>query len=158
MFLGCCLKLKIYFRLLNEPICVMATDTTDNKQSNWWPSRVSEEEMMKPNYTKTTTQRSDYQHSAPANRNTRHGSNPFVIPTKGISENLVINISLEGLNLLLQFLIYESIFFISAPVNVPLRKDDPGRIVLERISYNHDYNARLERNEPIRGKVRSLAG
>nr|XP_039248428.1 uncharacterized protein C2orf73 homolog [Styela clava] len=111
-------------RLLNEPICVMATESTDLEQDSWWPSRTSDEPLKVPARTMNTVQRSDYQHSAPVRGNTRHSSNPFTIPSKGI-----------------------------LPVNTPKTKEDPGDVLLEKISYRHDYNSRLDKNEPIRGKL-----
>lgn len=111
-------------RLLNEPICLMATESTDPEQDSWWPSRTSNEPLKKPQKTADTIQRSDYQHSAPVRGNTRHSSNPFTIPSKGI-----------------------------LPVNEPKKLEDPGDILLESVSYRHGYNSRLERNEPIRGKL-----
>lgn len=78
-------KLPIHFsRWLNEPFCYVATESTDAEQTNWWPSRTSDQPLKEPPKTTNTVQRSDFKRSAPAEGNTRHGSNPFTIPAKGI--------------------------------------------------------------------------
>jgi len=43
--------------------------------------------------------------------------------------------------------------FYTVPVSKPKRKSDPGDILLEKISYKHDYDCRSYPSEPIRGKV-----
>lgn len=111
-------------RLLNEPFCYVATEGTDAEQADWWPSRTSDEPLKVPPKSCSTVQRSDFQSTSPTSGNTRHGSNPFTIPAKGI-----------------------------LPVNEPKRPNDAGDTLLESISYKHGYNSRLDRNEPIRGKL-----
>lgn len=111
-------------RWLNEPFCYVATESTDAEQTDWWPSRTSDEPLKEPPKSINTVQRSDFQRSAQSQGNTRHGSNPFTIPAKGI-----------------------------LPVNEPKRAGDAGDSLLESISFKHGYNSRLERNEPIRGKL-----
>lgn len=71
-------------RILNEPICVMATETTDSEQDLWWPSQANPGEKKIPPVTLDSTQRKDYQRSAPIKGSSRHSSNPFTMPSKGI--------------------------------------------------------------------------
>ncbi|CAH1261535.1 C2orf73 [Branchiostoma lanceolatum] len=112
-------------RLINEPICHVSTWDTAHIQHQWWPDKVPDDSRKQPNFDPSTTQRADYllKDGTPPGQ-TRHASNPNTAPAHGI-----------------------------APVTFlrPRSADGP-RILLEQISYQHQYNSRLDPNEPIRAK------
>lgn len=111
-------------RFLNEPVCVMATNDTDDVQNKWWPSRTSDEPLKVPKFCKSTTQRMDFKDHGPIRPIGRHSSNPNIARTQGI-----------------------------LPVNVPKRGAEAGDVLREKISYLHGYNCRSNPNEPIRGRL-----
>ncbi|XP_033106640.1 uncharacterized protein C2orf73 homolog [Anneissia japonica] len=93
---------------------------------HWWPSRTSEEPLKKTEYSDNTTNRSEYcriPREKWPQHTTRHGSNPNYTPALGI-----------------------------VPVNHLPAENGP-RLLVERISYSHQYDSRTKPNEPIRGKL-----
>ncbi|XP_078000650.1 uncharacterized protein LOC144453251 [Glandiceps talaboti] len=110
--------------LLNEPICYVDTKGTRREQSDWWPSRTSSEPMKKPTYSKASTMRSDYEYSDKSKSAglTRHGCNPHTDAAHGI-----------------------------VPINGLYPKKGP-RLLVEHISYEHQYDSRNSANNPVRGK------
>ena len=88
------LSLMSYFlslnprRILNEPVCVMATSATDGEQDKWWPSRTSDRPLKTPKFCKSTTQRADFTDHGPVAPVGRHASNPYVTTTHGIRKSL----------------------------------------------------------------------
>uniref|UniRef100_H2YH35 Uncharacterized protein n=1 Tax=Ciona savignyi TaxID=51511 RepID=H2YH35_CIOSA len=108
-------------KVLNKPICVIATNATDAEQHDWWPRMEGKESKPQPCYTRCTTQRADYQRHNLEDRVSNAGNQN---PNKNI---------------------------------VPLTSTDcrkrSGEVLLEKISYRHNYNSRLDPSEPIRGKL-----
>ncbi|CAK8676481.1 unnamed protein product [Clavelina lepadiformis] len=119
--------LRHNIRLLNEPVCTMATTVTDSEQNKWWPTESVEYQLKVPHQSDDTTQRIDFVNHKSYTGNSRHSSNPLIIPTKGI-----------------------------LPVTTSKTKADAGDVLLEKISYAHNYNCRLDPSEPRRGKVKML--
>ncbi|XP_078672661.1 uncharacterized protein LOC144911963 isoform X2 [Branchiostoma floridae x Branchiostoma belcheri] len=112
-------------RLINEPICHVSTWDTAHIQHQWWPDKVPDDTRKQPDFDPSTTQRADYllKDGTPPGQ-TRHASNPNTSPAHGI-----------------------------APVTfLRPRSADCPRVLLEQISYQHQYNSRLDPNEPIRAK------
>ncbi|XP_071963550.1 ciliary microtubule inner protein 6-like [Antedon mediterranea] len=115
-------------RLLHQPICHVATkiEVKEAEENHWWPSRTSDEPLKKHEYSYSTTNRSDYgdkQSHRYQQQISRHGSNPNSRPANGI-----------------------------VPVT-HLPPENGPRLLVEKISYNHQYNARAKPTEPIRGKL-----
>ncbi|XP_070577626.1 uncharacterized protein C2orf73-like [Ptychodera flava] len=110
--------------LLNEPICYVGTKTTRHEQNDWWPSRTSNEPLKKPPYRDDSTMRKDFQYSSESKPSglTRHGCNPNIHAAHGI-----------------------------VPINHLHSKRGP-RLLVEKISYEHQYDSRHSTNNPIRGK------
>ncbi|KAJ8044545.1 hypothetical protein HOLleu_07325 [Holothuria leucospilota] len=114
-------------RTLHEPVCNVRTKNVKNSSndSNWWPSPTSTEEKQKlPKHSCNTTNRGDYiRHNAVPPLATRHSSNPNCYPSRGI-----------------------------VPVT-RLPSDRGPRLLVEHISYQHQYNSRTTPSLPIRGKL-----
>lgn len=111
-------------KLLNEPVCNVYTKETRPQQCDWWPHQSSDKPLAKPPHTLDSTVRSDYQYRGSGIKgNTRHSSNPNKEPALG-----------------------------SAPVNFMRKPDGKQRFWKEGISYEHQYNSRLDPQYPIRGK------
>ena len=69
---------------MNEPVCTMATTVTDSEQNKWWPTESVEYQLKVPHQSDDTTQRIDFVNHKSYTGNSRHSSNPLIIPTKGI--------------------------------------------------------------------------
>ncbi|XP_002735239.2 ciliary microtubule inner protein 6-like [Saccoglossus kowalevskii] len=110
--------------LLNDPICHVQTRETDHEQPEWWPSRTSNEPLKKPPYTYDSTMRCDFKNKVDANNPglTRHGCNPNIHAASGI-----------------------------VPINHLYPRRGP-RLLVEHISYEHQYDSRGQTNNPVRGK------
>lgn len=111
-------------RLLNEPVCDVYTASSEKEQYKWWPSRTSKEPLKIPPHTLDSTVREDYQYRGGSmRRNTRHGSNTDIKSALG-----------------------------SVPVNHLREPNGEQRVWKEGLSYEHQYNCRLDPSYPIRGK------
>lgn len=112
-------------RLLNEPVCNVGTTSTQEQQARWWPHRTSETPLGEPDYTRDTTMRDDFraQDADAIARQTRHGMNPNQEPARG-----------------------------AIPVNFLRKPDGKQKFWKEGISYEHQYNSRLDPQYPVRGK------
>lgn len=84
---GSCGFLRHNVRLLNEPICSVYTELTKDDQSQWWPSRVSNESLQVPPRTNDTIYRADFveqeKAAGTAFGSLRHTSNPNKEPALG---------------------------------------------------------------------------
>ncbi|XP_043911072.1 uncharacterized protein C2orf73 homolog [Protopterus annectens] len=109
---------------LNEPVIHMETKVTIDQQHHWWPSGTSHTEQHKPKYSKQSTQRMDYQNleNWPLPKR-RYNMNPNRSPASGI-----------------------------VPLADSRTPHSAPKILLEKVSYHHQYNSRASPNEPIRGK------
>lgn len=120
-----CGFLRHNVRILNEPICSVYTGETHQEQHQWWPSRTSDEPLHIPPKTKDTIYRDGYMRDEPMSAKgfTRHASNPNKEAALGV-----------------------------VPVNFLKAKDGQPRIFEEKISFEHQYNCRVDPNYPIRNK------
>lgn len=110
--------------LLNEPICTVATSVTNKEQKHWWPHQNSGQPLSKPPHTLDTVVREDFQYrGSEVKPSTRHSSNPNTIPAMG-----------------------------TVPVNMLRSPDGKTRMWKEGISYEHQYNSRLDPSYPVRSK------
>ncbi|XP_064603597.1 uncharacterized protein LOC135469011 [Liolophura sinensis] len=109
---------------LNEPVCSVHTGETQADQGSWWPSRTSDKPLEAPSYTVNTTFRQDFRkRKGVTPAATRHSSNPNKEPSKG-----------------------------AVPVNFLRGADGKQTLWKEGLSYEHQYNSRLDPSYPIRGK------
>lgn len=124
---GSCGFLRHNVRVLNEPVCSVYTASSHDEQNLWWPSRTSNEPLNVPPQTKDTVYRGDYMQDASeriqSSGSTRHSANLNREPALG-----------------------------TVPVNFLPARDDNKRFFKEKISYEHQYNSRLDPNYPIRAK------
>ena len=87
-----CGFLRHNVRLLNEPICSVYTEITRDEQSDWWPSRVSDEPLKVPPQTNDTIYRADFAvaENSPVNYGSqRHTANPNTEPALGSGKFLI---------------------------------------------------------------------
>lgn len=111
-------------KLLNEPVCDVYTTETHTQQDHWWPHHSAAGKRKQPLHTLDTIVRDDFQYRGENIKgNTRHSSNPNKESVLG-----------------------------SVPVNFLRKSDGKQRFWKEGISYEHQYNCRLEPQYPIRGK------
>uniref|UniRef100_A0A8C5M8Q4 Ciliary microtubule inner protein 6 n=1 Tax=Leptobrachium leishanense TaxID=445787 RepID=A0A8C5M8Q4_9ANUR len=111
-------------RFLAEPISHMETACTKHKQTEWWPTDAEKaSSLSQPPYDKATTQRIDFIPMTHSSPPTRHGCNPHKSPQHGI-----------------------------VPLAYPKSSTKLPKILLEQMSFNHQYNSRATPSEPIRGK------
>lgn len=123
---GSCGFLRHNVRLLNEPICSVYTQIPVDDQQHWWPSRVSNEPLQIPPRTSDTIYRSDFldhPEKPPQFGSNRHTANPNKEPALG-----------------------------TVPVNFLRQKDGSQKFYKEKVSYEHQYNSRIDPNYPIRAK------
>ncbi|XP_052272205.1 uncharacterized protein LOC127872826 [Dreissena polymorpha] len=123
---GSCGFLRHNVRLLNEPICSVYTEISSDDNQHWWPSRVSNEPLCVPPRTHDTIYRADFLETTQDRKDfgsSRHTANPNKEPALG-----------------------------TVPVNFLRPKDGNQRLFKEKISYEHQYNSRIDLNYPIRGK------
>ncbi|XP_033734473.1 uncharacterized protein C2orf73 homolog [Pecten maximus] len=123
---GSCGFLRHNVRVLNEPVCSVYTASSHDEQNLWWPSRTSNEPLNVPPKTKDTVYRGDYMQDGDriqSSGSTRHSANLHREPALG-----------------------------TVPVNFLPARDENKRFFKEKISYEHQYNSRLEPNYPIRAK------
>ncbi|XP_032627631.1 ciliary microtubule inner protein 6 [Chelonoidis abingdonii] len=109
-------------RFLNEPIYYMETEGTVAKKHHWWPSGEPCVYHYTPPYDRQSTQRNDFQK-----------------PTCTLSSPTKYSSKLQpscGI----------------VPLAVPRTSTSLPKILQERTSFIHQYNARKSPNEPIRGK------
>ncbi|XP_074844607.1 ciliary microtubule inner protein 6 [Carettochelys insculpta] len=109
-------------RLLNEPICYMETEDTMAKQHHWWPNGEPCVYRYSPPYDRQSTQRNDF----------RKPTCALSSPTK-YSSKLQPSCGI-------------------VPLATPRTSTCLPKILQERTSFIHQYNARKSPNEPIRGK------
>ncbi|PIK58265.1 hypothetical protein BSL78_04852, partial [Apostichopus japonicus] len=113
-------------RTLQEPVCTIQTKGRDlNQESKWWPtSSAQAPNSQKPKYSQNTTSRGDYvRHTHLSPLATRHSSNPHNYASKG-----------------------------AVPVT-HLPSERGPRLLVEHISYQHQYNSRQSPSLPTRGKL-----
>ncbi|XP_064622701.1 uncharacterized protein C2orf73 homolog [Lineus longissimus] len=124
-----CKFLRHNVRFINEPVCTVFTSDVRSEQPHWWPSRTSNTPLKKPPFTRDTTVRRDFTYdtltvqSQLKGGNSRHQANPNKSSSLGI-----------------------------VPVNDLGERDGKVRVHKENISYEHQYNSRLDPNYPIRAK------
>ncbi|KAM9154837.1 ciliary microtubule inner protein 6 [Pangshura tecta] len=109
-------------RFLNEPMYYMETEGTMAKKHHWWPSGEPCVYHYSPPYDRRSTQRNDFQK-----------------PTCTLSSPTKYSSTLQpscGI----------------VPLAIPRTSTSLPKILQERISFIHQYNARKSPNEPIRGK------
>ena len=112
-------------RLLNEPVCNVSTITTNDQQHNWWPHRTSLEPLKQPSKPLDTTVRKDFQYRG----NEVKPSSRFSASSPNKKEAVGI-----------------------IPVNFLREPDNKQRFWKEGISYEHQYNCRLDPQYPVRAK------
>ncbi|XP_021341905.1 uncharacterized protein C2orf73 homolog isoform X1 [Mizuhopecten yessoensis] len=123
---GSCGFLRHNVRVLNEPVCSVYTASSHDEQNLWWPSRTSNEPLNVPPKTKDTVYRGDYMQDGDriqSSGSTRHSANLHRDPALG-----------------------------TVPVNFLPARNDNKRFFKEKISYEHQYNSRLNPNYPTRAK------
>ncbi|XP_060077540.1 uncharacterized protein LOC132557072 [Ylistrum balloti] len=123
---GSCGFLRHNVRVLNEPVCSVYTASSHDEQNLWWPSRTSNEPLDVPPITKDTVYRGDFMQDGDrvqSSGSTRHSANVHREPALG-----------------------------TVPVNFLPARDQNKRFFKEKISYEHQYNSRLDPNYPIRAK------
>eukprot|EP00118_Oscarella_pearsei_P007939 m.39888 g.39888 ORF g.39888 m.39888 type:complete len:211 (+) comp32865_c0_seq4:43-675(+) len=111
-------------RLINAPLCRVKTERRD---SQWWPSESEIKAAKQPCYNRDTTSRTDYQLRFDPRKMlpiTRHGCN---VSYKQTAVGIV-------------------------PALTKMSSDEP-RALCECISYRHQYNCRMNPNQPNRGKL-----
>nr|XP_006122177.2 uncharacterized protein C2orf73 homolog isoform X1 [Pelodiscus sinensis] len=109
-------------RFLNEPIYYMETEGTMAKQHHWWPRGEPCVHHYSPTYDRQSTQRNDFQK-----------------PTCTLSSPIKYSSKLQpscGI----------------VPLATPRTSTSLPKILQERTSFIHEYDARKSPNEPIRGK------
>ncbi|XP_038073924.1 uncharacterized protein C2orf73 homolog [Patiria miniata] len=117
-------------RLMHEPICDVKPQSkavsADPEGNMWWKWQVGNGEVVKrtpPKYSYHSTNRDQFRTpEKPQLGQTRHGSNPGTYASSGI-----------------------------VPVT-RLPSEKGPRLLVEHISYDHQYNSRTNPSEPIRGK------
>jgi len=118
-------------RLIHEPICDVKPQTkeadADPESKMWWKWQVGGDEATPkrtmPKYSYNSSNRDEYRKpERPQLGQTRHGNNPASCASTGI-----------------------------VPVT-SLPSERGPRLLVEHISYNHQYNSRTNPSQPIRGK------
>ncbi|CAH1792566.1 unnamed protein product [Owenia fusiformis] len=118
-----CGFLRSNVKLLMDPVCDVHTITTQHEQDSWWPHRESQSKLKVPDHTLDTTARKDFQYRGDGKPQASKHCNPEK------------NAALGGV-----------------PVNFMRERDGKQRFIKEGISYEHQYNSRLDPQYPIRGK------
>lgn len=117
-------------RFVCEPICHVDTTVQEEKKRNvhsWWPEETIQSPVKKPVYSLSSTSRTDYKNFS------------FCSPQTGYSrhENLSFNVPRSK----------------GAVGIVPgYRSSEHAHPILEKISYEHQFNSRLDPSHPVRGK------
>lgn len=113
-------------RFICEPICYVKTTVDSQVPSpSWWPDELPEKTTMVPQYSLDSTARSDYRAPPfPHERLTRYSSNLAMQVTPTAAK----------------------------PVPQGVHKTGSKMPKVERISYEHQFNSRLDPSQPVRGR------
>ena len=144
----------------NAPVGMMRTDNVQKEESRWWdwsqpkaepygPKAISQEEWKKTNESSYRNAFHLAGESGPyAKKNTRYSANPHRAVTVGIGMMIFF---CDRFRLIITCHIY----LISVPIT-ELKVDhydaEP-RTLVERVSFEQQYNSRNDTNYPLRGRV-----